>query len=314
MEYDGVITKPSLDELYHHGVQGMKWGVRNGPPYPLDSSISTGKRLKNTGSKSKKKTSSAQKSKVGMDPFAAAMLIRLGAYGVFALLGLAAATADSLSLSPQQKTEYIKNKNRYKKVKDLKKGTEKDKETGFKLKKDQNATMEEDMEAVNYLRGKRLSTKSTYVNCAYCTTAYDLRRRGFEVSAPTTSAGVSTRDIESWYKNGKATTFKAPKDVKDNTKTAGTIKRELMKQPSGARGNLTIFWKSGGGHSVAYEIVNKKLVILDTQQNRKYEGTELDNYLARAVIQNGAGQTSMYIRTDTLEPEYEILKKRGIVK
>lgn len=28
MTYDGVIEKPELDELYHYGVQGMKWGVR----------------------------------------------------------------------------------------------------------------------------------------------------------------------------------------------------------------------------------------------------------------------------------------------
>lgn len=25
-------------ELYHHGIEGQKWGVRNGPPYPLDES------------------------------------------------------------------------------------------------------------------------------------------------------------------------------------------------------------------------------------------------------------------------------------
>lgn len=25
-----------MRELYHHGIQGQKWGVRNGPPYPLD--------------------------------------------------------------------------------------------------------------------------------------------------------------------------------------------------------------------------------------------------------------------------------------
>ena len=27
-----------LRELYHHGIEGQKWGVRNGPPYPLDES------------------------------------------------------------------------------------------------------------------------------------------------------------------------------------------------------------------------------------------------------------------------------------
>lgn len=35
-------------ELYHHGVKGQKWGVMNGPPYPLDSNVSTGKKLKST--------------------------------------------------------------------------------------------------------------------------------------------------------------------------------------------------------------------------------------------------------------------------
>lgn len=33
-------------ELYHHGVKGQKWGVENGPPYPLSDEISTGRRLK----------------------------------------------------------------------------------------------------------------------------------------------------------------------------------------------------------------------------------------------------------------------------
>lgn len=26
------------EELYHHGIEGQRWGKRNGPPYPLNSS------------------------------------------------------------------------------------------------------------------------------------------------------------------------------------------------------------------------------------------------------------------------------------
>jgi RimJ/RimL family protein N-acetyltransferase len=45
------------DELYHHGVLGQRKGVRNGPPYPLDRSLSDGNRLtsKATGSPQGKK-------------------------------------------------------------------------------------------------------------------------------------------------------------------------------------------------------------------------------------------------------------------
>lgn len=34
------------DYISHHGILGQKWGIRNGPPYPLKSSVSTGHKLK----------------------------------------------------------------------------------------------------------------------------------------------------------------------------------------------------------------------------------------------------------------------------
>lgn len=40
--------------LAHHGVKGQKWGVQNGPPYPLDESISTGKSLRDTEEQQKR--------------------------------------------------------------------------------------------------------------------------------------------------------------------------------------------------------------------------------------------------------------------
>jgi len=33
-------------ELKHWGILGMKWGVKHGPPYPLDRDVSTGSKLK----------------------------------------------------------------------------------------------------------------------------------------------------------------------------------------------------------------------------------------------------------------------------
>ena len=39
-----------IEELTHSGVKGQKWGIQNGPPYPLSRDISTGSRLKTTSS------------------------------------------------------------------------------------------------------------------------------------------------------------------------------------------------------------------------------------------------------------------------
>ncbi len=59
--------KPDLDDaLEHHGILGMHWGQRNGPPYPLDSKVSTGKRLKKaggTGSISRKRRRALKKAR-----------------------------------------------------------------------------------------------------------------------------------------------------------------------------------------------------------------------------------------------------------
>lgn len=61
-EYEG--QKPELDDvLAHHGILGQRWGQRNGPPYPLDSKVSTGKRLKKEGSISRKRKKALKKAR-----------------------------------------------------------------------------------------------------------------------------------------------------------------------------------------------------------------------------------------------------------
>ena len=48
MEYYGNLNVSPYVQLYHHGITGQKWGITNGPPYPLSPSISTGSSLKRT--------------------------------------------------------------------------------------------------------------------------------------------------------------------------------------------------------------------------------------------------------------------------
>lgn len=60
--YEYEIQKPILeDELSHHGIIGQKWGKKNGPPYPLDDKVSTGKKLKETVGKISKKNKKKKK-------------------------------------------------------------------------------------------------------------------------------------------------------------------------------------------------------------------------------------------------------------
>jgi hypothetical protein len=62
----------------------------------------------------------------------------------------------------------------------------------------------------------------------------------------------------------------------------------LSKLPNGARGELGMKWKMGGGHSMAWEIINGKPVIFDTQVLQRYNTPEkfeeLQNMLEEAAI------------------------------
>lgn len=141
----------------------------------------------------------------------------------------------------------------------------------------------------------------TKTNCRRATYAYEMRRRGYDVAATRTTnargqdtsgfvnvlnpginlippgrAGIATRLISEHGKAHQPFTdalenpygkhFLLPKDIKSS----------LAKQPVGARGELSVKWRAGGGHSMAWENVKGKLMVFDNQTGKKYSLDDLD--------------------------------------
>ena len=172
---------------------------------------------------------------------------------------------------------------------------------------------------------KDYGAPGTKVNCRRCTFAYEMRRRGYDVAATRTTTGSGqdragmynaltpgakivqpgkvskiSRLVSEGVKNtsGDISSFTQHLDtMKTNGKTlisasSGGLKptdifSALSTQPNGARGELGVSWKIGGGHSMAWEIVKGKPVIFDAQTRRVYENPEALLKLTGAMKEAG---------------------------
>lgn len=150
----------------------------------------------------------------------------------------------------------------------------------------------------------------TRQNCRRATFAYELRRRGNDVKASKTTnafgqhAGGLWNALHPGEKRKRTSkpglimeimreqmdedTRKAqpindlikrfPAGAKnsiwglDEGKSAReVITKHLSNEPNGSRGELGVMWKGGGGHSVAYEIIDNVAVIFDAQSGRRLD-------------------------------------------
>jgi hypothetical protein len=155
-------------------------------------------------------------------------------------------------------------------------------------------------------------------NCSFCTAAYDLRKRGYDVEAMPISLleGPVLEDIVSWYDGAKAVSERdvekeTPFDYRYSmfqldvttklTRRTAALLESLVEHGEGARGHLALYWTQGGGHDVVWEIEDGEVVIRDCQTNEKYTSeTGIMKLLAMA-------EEYAYVRTDNLEPTEEVL-------
>lgn len=140
-------------------------------------------------------------------------------------------------------------------------------------------------------------------NCSYCTAAYDLRARGYDVEAgpyEPTDDPTTIEEIMSWYDNpqGYQNTYN-PYSYSSISQAATTVEKELLAQGNGARGHFCLYWNGGGGHDVVYEVRNNQVYLLDCQNNAAYNLIDYMQYANQVV----------YFRTDNIEPNKKILSK-----
>lgn len=295
-------------ELAHSGRLGMKWDVRNGPPYPLTygNMSSKEKKLAKNGSRKGAPVLDSPYDRKPSDYIAPIILNTLTLRPITTAMLTKKLVDNHRAESAVKKEEARRSKLKV------------DPKTGFYLKEGE-CTPEEDMKHIN--PGYKNLKENTKQNCSYCTTAYELRRRGYDVQAMVNARGETPDRILSVFPKAKQKELYKPNVIKSKDKDGKEVStiqfkstqekydaltKELLSHGDGARGNLLVAWNSWGGHSVAWENQNGNVIIRDCQSNKTYSNkTDIQKLLIRTA-------TAEYFRTDNVD--FDIKKAKEFVR
>lgn len=156
----------------------------------------------------------------------------------------------------------------------------------------------------------------TSMNCANCTTAYELRCRGYDVEAAEYENpaeyylnGTDLR-FDYYYKDAKSVYLDSNGDEhksvlngtnwqKEFDYSSDTVESSIVKHSGkNTRGDISVTWKSGGAHSMVYEVNNNgNVVIRDCQTNTVYSVEDIVDSVDNIRI----------TRTDNLELKKGVL-------
>ena len=185
-------------------------------------------------------------------------------------------------------------------------------------------------------------TAGGQMNCRRCSFTYELRRRGYDVEATTSSIGSGQSNsglLNAVSKDGKRlnrlTSMSTPVTqgqrldaLLPSDKRKINIEQELIrssskglfgkiseadiadritKQPPGARGEIVFNMKSFA-HSLSYENVNGKPVMFDTQKGRMYDLSDKNSY-ASFTAKWGNPADVLISRLDNVDLDEEFLAR-----
>lgn len=293
---------PLEDYLAHHGIRKQRWGVRNGPPYPLDrkthSRIVKGKQDKEIKRYGKKKVGIShlgnQKDRrwQQVENFNDVQreFVRDGQLFVRTFGG-----SDNTNLAALI-------------------GRGGDDELAWKsLDRPGHKVTSEDLLDVNMQRryigfaahndGKYDAGLSN--NCGMCSAALFLRGLGYEVQAGRTSSGVKNTAFQYWFDGAKP--YK--------TKGAAALYSQLESFGNQGKGVINVRHKNGSGHAVYFQMEKSqdgkvRPVVYDGQIAKKY--SSLSEFLRAEQVDTT--QFTEVTRLDGATPNWKHLAEDNVIR
>lgn len=273
--------------LYHYGIKGMKWGVRK--EYEKKGRRRSKKNEQTTDEPKKKGLTDKQKKAIKIG--AAAVATGLAIYGGHKL--------HQAYVGAGQQIDPI---------------------TGFRFLK--NESDASDLHKINPGRVRFLSRETKNVelidgsstNCMLCTTAYELRKRGYDVHAGLEKSGTGylpddlfpnifqdykgTKKIFQSFDTSLDKNGNMVMDAVNRRKTFEKLEDHIRNEGSGARGNIMVWWDKsvgGGGHSMIWENVDGNVVFKDGQTGEVYK-----NFFDTIMTHSSTTKPVEILRTDNL--------------
>lgn len=266
LQFKSYMENQRLD-IYHHGILGQKWGERNGPPYPLNSSQKSSVEKKRESDN--RRYSGEYKIKRYKSPTGELVKSNMIAHikgliggtllGPFFAIGSIAISSATLYKHYGDKKDYSKKEGQYEKISQLK-------------KKDIKTTSEQDVKLTNPRIGQQ---KGKINNCVCCTIAMEMRNRGYDVQARSSGQGFLASDYKKWFNNvnvRKVDIQKQPRESRKNymNRAYNEFCNKLEKLGNGASGCALFSYDKliGGGHSIWFKVENNRVTFYDGQSGK----------------------------------------------